>query len=133
MADDFESGPRTDPILLLQSGGPGLLDLRVSPAHADQLRECLESEGLHFSEVIEFSAANELVVLGISLAAGGALPTALKVAITKFFERHKDKSVTFGAEGQVESMTGFSRGDIEKVLNQVDQLQSQRDQQRDDT
>lgn len=131
MTDYLEPEPQAEAILLLEPGvaGHAMLDLRVSPEHVDQLRECLEAEGVHPSDVLEFSAGSMLEVLAISVGAGGAVTTALNVAITKFLERHKDKTVTFGAGCSIESMTGFSRKDVEQALITVDRLQRERDQQ----
>ncbi|WP_436498161.1 hypothetical protein [Actinokineospora sp. HUAS TT18] len=62
--------------------------------------------------------------LPTALGAGGAIT----VAITKFFEKHQGKKVTFGAEGQVTTLEGFSAKDVERVLQVVAQQRDENDQ-----
>ncbi|MBB4910550.1 effector-associated constant component EACC1 [Actinophytocola algeriensis] len=116
--------------LVVSPGYSGHTDwlLRVSPDQADVLRSCLEAEGLHVGTEIEHSAGSVLEILTVALGAGGA-GTALVVALEKFLERHKDKSVTFGAEGNVETMTGYPMKDVQRVLAEADRLRQKRDAQ----
>lgn len=52
------------------------------------------------------------------LAAFGAC-SVIVVAITKFLDRHKGRKVTFGVQGQVESVEGFSTKEVIQVLDAV--------------
>ncbi|TKG60255.1 MULTISPECIES: hypothetical protein [Pseudonocardiaceae] len=126
MAPRPEPAENSNLTLQIGPGHPGQseFDVRVSPGHANELRECFEAEGLHVSNVIELSAGGWLEVLAVSLGTGGAV----SVAITKFFERHKGKKITFGAEGKVETMEGYSAKDVQQVLDDVAQRQRETDQ-----
>ncbi len=125
MAHRPEPPASSNVTLQIGPGHPGQaeLDVRVSPEHVEELRECLESEGLRVSNVMEFSAGGWLDVLAVSLTGGGAVT----VAITKFLGRHQGKKVTFGSEGQVETMEGFSAREVERVLGVVAQRQREID------
>jgi hypothetical protein len=121
----------TEITLVVSPGHSGHTDwlLRVSPDQADFLRSCLEAEGLHVGTEIEHSAGSVLEILAVALRPGGA-GTALVVALQRFLERHKGKSVTFGPEGNVETMIGYSAKDVQKVLAEVNRARQVRDAQQ---
>ncbi|OLZ51570.1 hypothetical protein [Amycolatopsis keratiniphila] len=85
------------------------------------------------TQVTNTSSLMQMVTVGVG--SGGAV-TALVVALQKFFERYKDKNVSFGPNGQVESMTGFSARDVTRVLDAANRIQREQDElrhlQRDD-
>ena len=117
MTEQSEPRPNAEITLTVEPGHPGQSDriLRVSPDQAQFLRECLEAEGLHVSRVLEFSAGSWLEVIAVALGSGGAV-TTLAIALQKFLERHKDKNVSFGPEGRLESMAGYSAKHVQQVL-----------------
>jgi hypothetical protein len=128
MAHRSEPDRRPGVVLQVGPGHPGQpeRDLRVSPEHAVELRSYLEAEGLHVGRVIEFSVGDWLEVFSVFVGGGGA-GSALVVALQKFIERHKEKNISFGPEGCVQSMTGFDAEDVIRVLRAVDDMQHDRD------
>lgn len=126
--------PPPNPDLTLQLGpGPfseASINLRVLPAHADELRECLEAEGLDVSTALEHSAGGWLDILSVSLPAALGVGGAITVAITKFFERNQGKKATFGLEGHLLSTENLSISEIERAAKIAIQLQEEISQRR---
>lgn len=123
------SQPPPSPDLVLQlspgSFGEASVNLRVSPAHANELRGCLEAEGLDVGEVLEHSAEGWLDILSVSLPAALGAGGAITVAITKFFERNQGKKAAFGLEGQLLSTENLSISEIERAAKIATQLQDE--------
>jgi len=121
--------PRPSPHLTLQLGlgpfGEASIDLRVSPAHADELRGCLEAEGLDVSNALEHAAGGWLEILSVSLPAALGGGGAITVAITKFFERNQGKKATFGLDGQLLTTENLSISEIERAAKIATRLQDE--------
>lgn len=111
----------SDLVLQLDAAEPNttMLTLRVSPGRGDELKACLQAQGLHVSDVIELSAGTWLDVLAVALGAQGPL----KAAILAFFDRNKGKKITFGLHGQAETMEGYSGKDVDRFLRALDAQQ----------
>jgi hypothetical protein len=126
--DDLESMLKAEITLLIGLGPPGEqeLILRVSPERVVFLRECLEAEGLHVGTALSHAANPWLEILTVSLRSGGVGP-ALAVALQKFLERHKNKSVTFRPDGKVEKIFGYSAKDVTTMVAEFERLRQQRD------
>ena len=120
--------PSAELVLQLEPAGRDLatLQLRVSRGHVDELRECLEAEGLHVSAAIEHSVANVLEILEVALGDRGPVTTA----ITAFLNRNKEKKVTFGPQGQLQSLEGYSAKGVERVVGAIGAQQRRLDEQR---
>lgn len=99
--------------------------LRLSPEYADEVIELLDAHGLSHSRVIEFSAGVDLLVLAIQAGTPAALITSLTVVIKAFLTRHKDKSVQLTRDGTI--VKGYSRKEVQKVLEDVAKEQAKRD------
>jgi hypothetical protein len=104
--------------------GPGLpnearINLEVSPAHADELRECLEAEGLDVSSALAHSAKRWLDILSVSLPVAFGAGGAITVAITKFSEKNLGKKATVEIEGKIvvatEKMSGAETDRVVKA------------------
>lgn len=97
--------------------------LVVTPTYADELQRFLRAEGVEIGDVVElWSTEGWVEILAISLPAALGAGGALSVAITKFFERHKDKKIVFGPinlGGGIQSIEGYSVKDVDRLLAQV--------------
>lgn len=129
MAHQPEPADSPYPTVQLGAASPGqaFVDVRVTPEHAEELRELLEAEGLNVSDVLELSAGEWLqilaVTLPVALGAGMRPGGAITVAIAKFFDKRKGAKVNFGPKGEVRTMEGVSVAEIERVLEIVHQQQ----------
>lgn len=116
---------RSGPTLRLGAAHPGSTQIiaRVSPAHAEELRACLQAQEVEVSELIELSVS-DLVPFLIS---GWLARNVLTIAITKFFERHKGKEVTIWVDGKFITPRDCSTADITKMVTAVQQQQRELD------
>ncbi|MCZ2847456.1 hypothetical protein [Modestobacter sp. VKM Ac-2978] len=113
-------------------GFPGdqTLDLRVSPGAAREIRDMMEAEDVFGGEIIEHSAGTDLVVYAGSLAGG---LTGLAAVLRAFFQRNRDKSVTFSYGDTSLEIRGMgeaaSRRLADQALAEMKQQQLERDAQ----
>lgn len=98
----------------------GELDVRVSPEAADEMRSDLEAEGIFTGNILEFSAAQQLAILGASILGGGG---GLAAALTAFLHRNRHKAVSF-RRGDIEvQVSGHSEEASKRLIaNAVEEM-----------
>lgn len=106
---------------------PGMMSLRVSPQHFDELLELVRAEGLAASRAAEFSAEQILQIVSVVLGSAGGL-TALSSAVKTFLTRHKDKTAKFGTTGELLEAKGFSAKDIGRIMAQAAEQQRKQEE-----
>lgn len=92
----------------------GMLDLRVTPAESEDLRESLTAAGFHVSKVVKLSTGEALQTLGTLVAAAGGFG-ALSAVIVAFLHRHRGKESHLTVAGEPVVLKGYSHKEIEKM------------------
>jgi Effector Associated Constant Component 1 len=125
-------GSKNSLIVELTPGHPGgrQFTLRVTPEFEAELAEMLRENDLYGGEVIELTdPITILSVISIAVGAKGAL-TKLTDVLTAFIKRNDGKQVTLRSHaGHEVKVTGYSRRDVERIVEKTAELQNQWDQQ----
>lgn len=116
----------------LGHAGDGSLNLRMTPSIADEVRALLDEHGLDHGELLEFSSGSQLAVeavvaLGVAAGGAGGLP-ALASVINTIIKRHDSKHFVLEPDGRFEA-SGYSKKDIEQLLEKRAQEQADRDKE----
>src|SRR3954452_10554988 len=96
--------------------GDQALYLRVSPTAARALRELMEAEGVFIGEAMEHSAGTDLAIYAGSFA--GKL-TGLAAVLRAFFQRNRDKSVTFSYGDTSAEIKGIGEAASRRLADQA--------------
>jgi hypothetical protein len=102
----------------------GLLDLRVTPAESEDLRESLTTAGLHVSKVVELSAGDVLQVFSTAAAAAGGIG-ALSTVVVAFLRRHRGKETHLTIAGESVVLKDYSRSDVEKIAAMLHEAEAE--------
>jgi Effector Associated Constant Component 1 len=103
--------------------------LRVTPEFEAELAGMLRENDLYGGEVIELTEPiTILAVISIAVGSKGAL-TRLADVLTTFIKRHDGKEITLRSHTGEVKMTGYSRRDVEQLVQKTAELQEQWDQQ----
>lgn len=106
----------------------GEMKIYVRPLQEPELREALTAEGLRHDRVYEFAEGPVLVAIVVAVASSPAW-TALASAIHAFLNRNQSKTVKVVVGGDPTEFTGYSRHDVERLIDRVEQLHELTDQQ----
>ena len=119
----------------------GDLELRLQPwAHSGEmkiyvrqsqepgLRNALAAEGLSHDRVYEFAEGPALVAIVVAVASSPAWK-ALASAIHAYLNRNQGKTVNVSVGGDPVELTGYSRHDLETLLERVKELHERTEQQ----
>jgi hypothetical protein len=118
-------------IVLRVHGKPNEVVLRVTPAHADELRELLEAEGLRAYPALEHSVVNgpilEMLAVPAAATGGAGVVWAIRSVVLAFMARHKDKEITFGTANFMATFKGTSVKEAERfTLAALEKVEQQR-------
>lgn len=125
MAAFTDSEPsQQDVLVTLEPANPDTLNLRVWPKHVEELRNLLAEESVEFSTGQEFSSdpIRELLVASVE---NPAFWLSLSTVITKFWRRHRDKSVEVSNEGTVIRTKGMSALEVQRIISAASEAQAQ--------
>jgi hypothetical protein len=114
--------------LTLGHTGDEMLYLRVSPAHAEDLQETLEAEGVYSGQIVELSAGPSLLVLAGSFAGGLG---GLAAALTAFFHRNRHKRIRFTHGDTTIELEGYSDDGAKALFDAALEAAKQRQLERD--
>ncbi|MGH3998129.1 MAG: hypothetical protein ACRDTJ_11775, partial [Pseudonocardiaceae bacterium] len=108
------------------AGSDGTLDLRMTPAIADEVRTLLDEHGLTHSQAAEFSSSPELAIEAVeALRTLGGL-TALAAVINAFLKRNDGKHIVL--EPDRTEAKGYSKKEIEQIIEKQAQAQREVDE-----
>jgi hypothetical protein len=118
-------------IVKLEPGYPGdhQFTLRVTPQYEDELVELLRAQELYGGKILEHSdPATLLAIISVAVGAGGAL-TKLASILTAFIKRNEGKEIVLRSHTTEWRMKGYSRRDVERLIEVTANLQQQWDEQ----
>lgn len=106
----------------------GEVKIYVPPRQEPELREVLAAEGLQHDRVHEFAEGPVLIAIVVAVASSPAW-TALASALYAFLNRNQNKAVKLMVGGEPTEFTGYSRQEVEQLIEQVKELHERTDQQ----
>jgi hypothetical protein len=118
-------------IVELAPGYPGdhEFTLRVTPEYEDELSELLRENGLYGGRILEHSdSATLLAIMSVAVGAHGAL-TRLADVLIAFIKRNESKEISLRPHTAEYNIKGYSRGDVEWIIEKIANLQAERDGQ----
>lgn len=108
--------------------GGGEFTLRVTPTCEAELAESLQENDLYGGALIELAEPiTILAVISVAVGTGGAL-TKLADVLTAFIKRHEGKEITLRSHTEELRAKGYSRRDVERIIDTTAKLQVQWDQ-----